>query len=118
MLLKDVLSVQHQHPHWTCIVASRSGTLYIGMTNNLYARVMPHKNGEVEGFSSKYGCSRLVYEDSFDEMIKAINREKQLQGWRRSKTIALIESRNPRWTDLAEPWGAKTAFAGERVTNR
>ena len=81
-------------------------------------RVKQHKNGEIEGFSSKYGCNRLVYWESFDEVIKAINREKQLKGWRRSKKIALIESMNPRWEDLAEKWGAEMVFAGESIAAR
>jgi putative endonuclease len=101
---------------WVYIVASRSGTLYIGMTNNLYVRVMQHKSGEIEGFSSQYKCTRLVYWESFDDVRKAINREKQLKGWRRSKKIALIESMNPRWEDLAEKWGSELAFAGQSIT--
>jgi putative endonuclease len=100
------------------IVASCSGTLYIGMTNNIYIRVRQHKSGEVEGFTSKHKCDRLVYWESFDEVIEAINREKQLKGWRRSKKIALIESSNPRWEDLAEHWGAKMAFAGQSIAAR
>ena len=107
-----------QHKYWTYIVASRSGTLYIGMTNDLYVRVMQHKSGEIEGFSSKYRCNRLVYWESFDQVIKAINREKQLKGWRRSKKIALIESMNPRWADLAEHFGAEMAFPGQSITAR
>jgi predicted GIY-YIG superfamily endonuclease len=74
---------------------SRTGTLYIGMTNNLYVRVAQHKSGEIEGFSSDYKCNRLVYWESFDDVLKAINREKQLKGWRRAKKIVLIESINP-----------------------
>jgi putative endonuclease len=58
------------------------------MTNNLYVRVAQHKTGEIEGFSSNYQCSRLVYWESFDEVLKAIDREKRLKGWRRSKKIA------------------------------
>jgi putative endonuclease len=99
-------------------MSSRTGTLYIGMTNDLYKRVREHKSGEIEGFSSKYHCDRLVYWESFDEVVNAINREKQLKGWRRSKKIALIESMNPRWEDLAEKWGAKMLFAGEAMTAR
>jgi putative endonuclease len=88
------------------------------MTNNLYVRVQEHKSSAIAGFSSKYGCNRLVYWESFDEVVKAINREKQLKGWRRSKKIALIESMNPRWEDLAEKWGVEMAFAGEPITVR
>src|ERR1700746_589920 len=95
------------HSYWTYPVASRSGTLYIGVTNNLERRIQEHKNGQIEGFSCKYHCDRLVYYERFDDIRKAIDREKQLKGWRREKKIALIESRNPRWEDLAEKWDGK-----------
>jgi putative endonuclease len=101
--------------YWVYVVASRTGTLYIGMTNNLYVRVMQHKSGTIEGFSRKYHCNRLVYWESFDDVLKAIDREKQLKGWRRMKKIVLIESMNRRWEDLAEKWGAEMAFAGQSI---
>jgi putative endonuclease len=104
--------------YWVYIVASRTGTLYIGMTNNLYERVAQHKSGEIEGFSSKYHCDRLVSWESFDDVLKAIDREKQLKGWRRAKKIALIEFRNPRWEDLGEKFGAEMAFAGQSIAAR
>ena len=107
-----------EHRYYVYIVGSRTGTLYIGMTNNLYRRVLDHKSGEFEGFASNYGCNRLVYSESFDDVRKAIDREKQLKGWRREKKIALIESMNPRWADLAEKWGAQMAFAGESIKSR
>jgi putative endonuclease len=114
--LKGILTV---HPkYWVYIVASRTGTLYIGMTNNIERRMWEHKSGEFEGFASKYHCNRLVYYESFDEVITAINREKQLKGWVRRKKIALIESINPRWEDLAEKWGAEMLFAGESIRDR
>ena len=103
---------------WVYIVASRSGTLYIGTTNNIERRMREHKSGEFEGFASKYGCNRLVYYESVDEVQKAINREKQLKGWTRAKKIVLIESLNPRWADLAEKWGAEMVFAGESISDR
>jgi putative endonuclease len=106
------------HEYWTYIVASLTGTLYIGMTNNIERRMREHKSGEFEGFASKYRCDRLVYFEGFDDVRKAIDREKQLKGWRRSKKIALIQSRNPRWEDLAEKWGWKMAFAGESIQGR
>jgi len=106
------------HQYFAYIVCSRSGTLYIGMTNSIYRRALQHKRGEIEEFASKYGCDRLVYYESFDDVYKAIAREKQFKGWTRAKKIALIESKNPRLEDLAEKWGAQTAFAGEAITNR
>ena len=107
-----------EHEYFVYIVCSRSGTLYIGMTNSIYRRALEHKRGEVEGFASKYHCDRLVYYESFDDVHRAIGREKQLKGWRRAKKIALIESRNPRWEDLAETWGSEMVFAGEAIKGR
>jgi putative endonuclease len=103
---------------WVYIVGSQTGTLYVGMTNNIERRMREHKSGEVEGFASKYRCNRLVYWESFDEVQRAINREKQLKGWTRAKKIGLLESMNPRWADLAEKWGAEMAFAGEWIAHR
>src|SRR6185437_10818975 len=102
-----------EHEYFVYIMCSRSGTLYIGMTNSIYRRALEHKRGEIEGFASKYQCTRLVYYESFDDVLKAIRREKQLKGWTRAKKIALIESRNPRWEDFAEKWGAEMRFANQ-----
>ncbi len=107
-----------EHKYYAYIVCSLSGTLYIGMTNSIDRRALQHKSGEIEGFARKYHCNRLVYYESFDDVRKAIDREKQLKGWSRAKKIALIESRNPRWEDLAEKWGAQMAFAGESIKAR
>ena len=106
------------HECFVYIVCSRSGTLYIGMTNSIYRRALQHKRGEIEGFASKYGCDRLVYYEGFLDVHKAIGREKQLKGWTRAKKIALIESKNPRWEDFAEKWGAEMAFAGQSIKNK
>jgi len=106
------------HEYFVYILCSRSGTLYVGVTSSIYRRTLQHKRGEVEGFASKYGCDRLVYYESFDDVHKAIGREKQLKGWSRAKKIALIESKNPRWEDFAEKWGAQMLFAGEAIKNR
>jgi putative endonuclease len=102
-----------EHEYFVYIVSSNSGTVYIGMTNNIYRRALEHKQGEVDGFAKKYDCNRLVYYEAFDDVRKAIDREKQLKGWVRRKKIVLIESLNPRWADLAEKWGSPMAFAGE-----
>jgi putative endonuclease len=86
------------------IMGSLSGTLYIGMTGNLNKRVFEHKFHRIEGFTDKYKVERLLYWESSDDVHKAINREKQLKGWRRSKKIALIQSLNPHWLDFAREW--------------
>jgi putative endonuclease len=75
-------------------------TLYTGVTNDLLRRVDEHKNG-VAGFTSRYHFDRLVYFESFDLVVDAIAREKQIKGWTRAKKIAVIKSRNPEWNDLS-----------------
>jgi putative endonuclease len=67
------------HEYFAYIVCSCTGTLYIGMTNSIYRRMLEHKRGEVEGFAGKYHCDRLIYYEGF--VHKAIGREKQLKGW-------------------------------------
>jgi putative endonuclease len=104
-----------EHEYFVYIVCSLSGTLYIGVTNSMYRRALQHKRGEIEGFSSKYGCDRLVYYERYQYLQRAIAREKQLKGWTRAKKIALIESRNPRWEDLAEKWGPEMLFANQSI---
>lgn len=86
------------------IVGSLSGTLYIGVTGNLHKRVFQHKFHRIKGFTDRYNIDRLLYWESFDDVHKAIAREKQLKGWRRSKKIALLETLNPHWVDMAREW--------------
>jgi putative endonuclease len=86
------------------ILASSSGTLYIGVTNDLSKRVWQHKNHLIEGFTSKYNVDRLVYFEEFVDVRNAIRREKQLRGWTRKKKVALFEKQNPKWIDLSRGW--------------
>ena len=88
------------------IMSSDSGTLYTGVTNDLQRRVYQHKHKLVEGFTSQYDVNRLVYFESCGDIRDAIQREKQIKGWRRSKKIALIEEMNPKWEDLSIGWGS------------
>ena len=94
----------HDGSYFTYIMASRSHTLYIGVTGNLLKRVFQHKWKEHEGFTAKYNCDRLVWFEAQQEITRAIAREKELKGWRRAKKLALIESMNPAWTDLSRDW--------------
>jgi len=96
-------------------MASRSRTLYTGVTNNLERRVAEHKRHLVPGFTGRYRIERLVYFETWGHIRDAIQREKQIKGWRRSKKNALIESRNPAWTDLSEGWYGE---AGSSAKNR
>lgn len=82
----------------------RSHVLYIAVTGNIARRVFEHKNKLLRGFSSRYNLTRLAYCECFALPDSAIDREKEIKGWRRSKKIRLIESLNPHWHDLAEQW--------------
>ena len=76
-------------------------TLYIGVTSDLYARTLQHKNKHFpKSFSAKYNCNKLVWYQEFDSIKDAIAREKQIKGWKRFKKIVLIETMNPEWKDL------------------
>ncbi|MBE5074438.1 GIY-YIG nuclease family protein [Erythrobacteraceae bacterium E2-1 Yellow Sea] len=88
------------------ILASKPyGTLYIGVTSDLIARLWQHRNGAIEGFTSRYAVHRLVRYEVFGDMIAAITREKQLKRWHRQWKINLIQSENPDWHDLAAGLG-------------
>jgi len=76
------------------------GTLYIGATSNLPARVAQHREGNIPGFTARYGVKRLVYFERHARMMDAIRRERQLKQWRRAWKIRLIETANPHWRDL------------------
>ena len=85
----------------TYIMANRrNGTLYVGVTSNLIQRGWQHREGQVEGFTSRHGCKLLVWFELHATMEHAILREKQLKGGSRLKKLALIEAHNPQWRDL------------------
>jgi putative endonuclease len=83
------------------ILASRSRTLYIGVTNDIVRRLAQHR-ASTTAFTARYRCNRLVLVEAAPDAKTAIAREKQLKNWRREKKIALIESMNPAWDDLSD----------------
>jgi putative endonuclease len=94
-----------EHRYWTYILASkRNGTLYTGVTNDLFRRVTEHKAGEVKGFTQKYKVNLLVWHEEFQYIQDAIKREKQLKKYYRKEKLALIENSNPDWQDLYEDY--------------
>ena len=86
------------------ILTNRSRTLYTGVTNNLERRLYEHKQKLVPGFTAKYRIDKLVFFETTPNVFSAIQREKQIKSWRRSKKIALIERANPLWKDLSGGW--------------
>ena len=87
------------------LASGRHGTLYVGVTSNLLGRLQQHRDGMVEGFTSRYRVHRLVHYDVADTMEAAIRREKQLKAWHRDRKAALIERDNPLWEDLSPRLG-------------
>jgi putative endonuclease len=84
------------------ILASLSGTLYVGLTDDLRRRVEDHKLGLVDGFTKKYNINRLMYYETFRDGENASERERQIKKFRREKKIALFGKSNPRWEDLSK----------------
>ena len=82
------------------LASGYNGTLYIGVTSNLIQRIWQHKNDLAEGFTKKYSVHSLVYYEVHEQMLSAIQREKQLKKWNRQWKINLIEKINPTWKDL------------------
>jgi putative endonuclease len=86
------------------ILASRSRRLYTGVTNDLARRVREHREKRVPGFTARYDIVHLVHYECTPNARAAIQREKQIKGWRRSRKLALIAKHNPEFRDLAEGW--------------
>ena len=87
------------------LASRRHGTIYIGVTSDLMARMHQHRTRAIQGFTSEYEVWRLVHFELFDDMYAAISREKQLKAWRRAWKVALIEESNPFWEDRAVEFG-------------
>lgn len=87
------------------LASQRNGTLYVGVTSDLVARIHQHREGTFGGFTKQYAVHRLVWFEHHGTMEDAIVREKRIKKWRRAWKLELIEQDNPRWLDLAEQFG-------------
>ena len=79
-----------------------NNVLYIGVTNNLLRRTLEHKSKTVPGFTQRYNLHKLVYFEDFTNINQAIDREKQLKGWKREKKNQLVNEFNKDWLDLSK----------------
>ena len=85
------------------ITANRyRGTIYIGVTSDLWSRIHDHKSKRFGGFTAEYDVVLLVWYEHHSEMTDAISREKQLKKWKRDWKIRIIEEINANWRDLHE----------------
>ena len=106
---------RYRQPCVYILANGKHGTLYIGVTSDLVARTHRHREGLIKGFTNRYGISRLIYYELYEDMRSAIARERQLKKWNRDWKINLIEGANPNWVDLAEGLGFIPAKSGDRV---
>ncbi|MEO5358122.1 MAG: GIY-YIG nuclease family protein [Nitrospirae bacterium YQR-1] len=83
------------------IMTNKNNTvLYTGITNDLQRRCYEHRNKLIEGFTSKYSISKLVYYEIYNTAESAITREKQIKNGSRQKKLNIINENNPDWNDL------------------
>ena len=106
--------MRERHPCVYLLASGLNGTLYVGVTSHLAARLYQHRHGTT-GFASRHRAHRLVHFEIFDDMANAIAREKQLKGWHRDWKKNLIERENPRWDDLAVGLGLIDGGPGPAV---
>ncbi len=92
-----VMSIQ---PAIYIMASQRNGTLYVGVTGTLRARVYQHREALIDGFTKQYGVKTLIHFEFFSTMPEAIAREKQLKKMLRKAKLALIERGNAQWRDL------------------
>jgi len=86
---------------WVYIMADRyRGTMYVGVTANLAARIFQHREGNGSDFCRRYGLRRLVWAEQGDTIDACIAHEKRVKKWLREWKFALIEMANADWMDL------------------
>jgi putative endonuclease len=91
--------------HVYILASKRNGTLYTGVTNNLAASIFAHREGRGSAFTKKYNVKTLVWYESYDMVVDAIQRETSIKRWPRKWKLDLIEKDNPDWNDLYETLG-------------
>ncbi|WP_374283549.1 GIY-YIG nuclease family protein [Novosphingobium sp.] len=88
---------------WVYIMANRyRGTIYVGVTADLPARIEQHRQGTGSDFCARHQLDRLVWAEVGDRIEDCIAHEKRLKRWRREWKFELIERANPDWADLYE----------------
>ena len=86
------------------LTSQNNKVMYVGVTNNIKRRLYEHRNGILKGFTKEYNVHKLVYLEQFPYSINAIEREKQIKGWKREMKNKLVETQNPMWEDLGMKW--------------
>ena len=91
---------------WVYMMANRyRGTIYVGVTADLLARVHQHRTGTGSDFCARYGLVHLVWAERGEDIGACIAQEKRVKRWRRAWKFELIERDNPDWRDLCDEFG-------------
>jgi len=90
-----------EKPYYVYIMTNKSGTLYVGVTNDIVRRVFEHRSGTGSAFTCRYKITQLIFVETCASILDAIAREKQIRGWTRAKKLALISEANPNLDDLS-----------------
>ena len=102
--LEDLFYMHSDLKSYFVYIVTNSGrtTIYIGVTNNLPARLKEHWNnkGRLQSFTGKYYCYNLIYMETYSNIQTAISREKEIKKWNRKKKEDLIRLKNPHWLFL------------------
>ena len=90
-----------RHGYVYILANRKNGTLYVGCTTDLQARLAEHRErSNPKSFTTRYGVATLVYYEHFDSISEARVRERALKRYKRSWKVALIEEANPDWTAI------------------
>ena len=89
--------------YWVYILKCSDNSYYTGVTNNLERRISEHELGEdIKAYTYKRRPVKLVYYEEFNEILDAIDAEKQIKGWRREKKEALIKDQYEKLPELSK----------------
>ncbi len=86
---------------WMYILECCDGSFYTGSTIDLERRLLQHQNGEGANHTKKRLPVKLIYSEEYQRIDTAFYREKQVQGWNRTKKLALINGEYEKLPELS-----------------
>ena len=78
---------------WVYILECADGSYYTGCTTNLDQRIAQHRAGTFQGYTSSRLPVAVVYIAEFQVIHDAIDWERKVKRWSRSKKQAVIAGR-------------------------
>ena len=77
---------------WTYILKCADGHYYTGHTDDLDRRVAEHQSGAIRGYTFERRPVELVWSDYFQTRLDALEAERKIKGWSKSKKEALVRA--------------------------